>query len=340
MQTAQPIFVHAWWRSGSTYVWSKLRKHRSLSCFFEPLNPSIADLTLTGVSESPDIADSRNLRHPDLTKHYFSEYADLIRSGRVRYSRELAYDRYLLLPDQIDQLLYDHIQSLISEATSAQRRAMLCFCRSQMRSAWMRQTFGGIHVAQIRNPADQWSSFKSFQSEIRPNFAVDMIIVALKLRDLHPQAFTHVDPFEHFAQQLAKRRSLPTELIREYFLVPFVRQRDCFDIFMVIWIASALQAIAYSDFLLDIDRLSTDLNYRSTASRWFDSIGCPIDFADCCSPISAAGREAETTAELAARAIRTNASSLVVTKPDVVEKQLPAVTMLSRQVLKSALKNY
>ena len=116
-------------------------------------------------------------------------------------------------------------------------------------------------LPQIRNPADQWASFK-----INPYFPVGMIIIALKLRNLHPRAFVHIEPFERFAQNLSKRPSLPLDLISNQ----FVTQRDCLDVFLVIWIASALQAIANCDFVLDIDLLATDLNNRNTTSTWLD----------------------------------------------------------------------
>ena len=166
-----------------------------------------------------------------------------------------------------------------------------------------------------------------------------MIIIALKLRDLHPHAFAHIEPFERFAQHLSKRPSLPTDLVAKYFISQFVSQRDCFDVFLVIWIASALQAIACCDFLLDIDLLSTDLDYRNTTSRWFDSIGCPVDFSDCASPTSTEllSPPFELTVEDAVSAIRSGASSLVVTDPKVVTKWLPSLSPLSRRILGLAL---
>jgi len=167
-----------------------------------------------------------------------------------------------------------------------------------------------------------------------------MIFIALRLRDLYPQAFVHIRPFEDFALQLSKR-PLPAKLVAEYFIPQFVNQRDCLDIFLVIWIASALQTIAYCDFLLDIDRLSTDFEYRSTASRWFDSIGCSVDFSDCSSPTSGDNESAisafERSAADAASAIRNGASSLVVTRTEIVENRLPSLSPLSRRVLSLVL---
>jgi hypothetical protein len=332
----QPIFVHTWWRSGSTYVWSKLRENKSCRCYYEPLHERIASLNLTVIKADPDIKLSRALKHPIPKKHYFAEYAKPLRSGNLGYFPDLAYDRYLLQPAQTDERLRNYLDGLISSANAANRRAVLCFCRSQMRSAWMKQNFGGFHVAQIRNPADQWASFK-----IDSYFISKMILIALRLRDSYPRAFVHIPPFEAFAQQVAKRSSLPAEVFAQYFVQPFVNQRDCLDIFLVIWMASALQAVAYCDFLLDIDLLSADVEYRTGTMRWFDSIGCHVDFSDCSSPNSgdngAALPALQRTAADAAKAIRTEASSLIVTEAEIVRIRLPSLSPLSRRVLSLAL---
>ena len=168
-----------------------------------------------------------------------------------------------------------------------------------------------------------------------------MIIIALKLRDLYPHAFVHIEPFERFAQHLSKRPSIPAELIGRYFVSQFVSQRDCLDVFLVVWIASALQAIAYCDFLLDIDLLSSDLDYRNSASRWFDSIDCSVDFSDCSSPTSSdlhiRSPSFKRTVEDAASAVRSGAASLVITDPKAVRKWLASLSPLSSWVLTLAL---
>jgi hypothetical protein len=334
MVSGAPIFIHAWWRSGSTYVWSKLRENDSCRCYFEPLNPSLADLNRTTVESPPDVDDTQNFRHPTLKRNYFAEYAELLDSASLNYSPDLAYDRYLLRPGQLDDRLQDYLKRLTSSALAAKRRPVLCFCRSQMRSAWMTEAFGGIHVAQIRNPADQWDSFKSYESEIRPNFPVDMIIVALKLRWSHPKVFIHIEEFERFAQQLSKRAALPMDTIAHYFIPQFVRQRDCLDVFLVIWIASALQAVAYCDFVLDIDELSTELTYRKTTEAYFSSIGCEVEFSDCSSPAAAKPDPAfERALETAVRAVGSNAASVIVTKPNIIKERLPSLSPLSRRIL-------
>lgn len=61
---ADRIFVHAWWRSGSTYVWSKLREDDSLVCYYEPLDERVARLTYDRIEQPHVIEKSRALRHP------------------------------------------------------------------------------------------------------------------------------------------------------------------------------------------------------------------------------------------------------------------------------------
>jgi hypothetical protein len=327
-----PIFVHAWWRSGSTYIWLKLRENESCRCYYEPLHEGMGSLKLADMEGPPKSDVSQSLRHPIPKQPYYAEYAALMRSGSLNYSSELAYDRYLLLRGQADDKLRSYIGRLISAACAAKRRAVLCFCRTQMRSAWMKATFGGVHVAQIRNPAGQWASFNM---GLGPYFIRHMLIIALKLRNSHPLAFAHIESFERLAHNLAKRPSIPVEQIPKL----FVSRSDSLAVFLVIWMASTLQAMTYCDFLLDIDRLSTDLDYRNLASRWFESQCYPADFSDCSVPASSdsSSHSFEQMIEAAAMAIRSHASSLVIAASDVIEKWLPWTHPQSRRALSLAL---
>src|SRR5262249_9526968 len=157
-----------------------------------------------------------------------------------------SYDRFLLRPDELDDELRTYLERLLKTAFDSKRVPVLCFCRSQMRSAWMKKTFGGVHIAQIRNPADQWLSFK-----IEPYFRNKMLIIALNLRKVHPSAFVHIETFERFARYMAKH---PPSAVARLFDT-HIAERDALAIFLIIWIASTLQAISISDFILDIDRL-------------------------------------------------------------------------------------
>src|SRR5439155_6083877 len=109
--------------------------------------------------------------------------------------------------------LRGYIENLIETSRERQLKPILCFCRSQMRSAWMKAAFGGLHVCQIRNPFDQWESF-----HIEPYFTIMMLTIALKLSASHPSAFSHVHSFERFAAQVSKRPNFPIDELYSYFL--------------------------------------------------------------------------------------------------------------------------
>ena len=189
----------------------------------------------------------------------------------------------------------------------------------------MKAVFRGQHVCQIRNPYDQWASFN-----IETYFPVMMLTIAMKLRASHPSAFAHIKSFERFAGHVASRPNFPIDQFYSFFL----KQDDLAAVFMVIWLASALQAISYSDFVLDIDRLSSDGDYRKAAADWYQSMGCLIDFSDCASPTSKE-RSGVTTKVfgLAIDAIRSNASSLVVALPDKAKKRIAVLAPESKELL-------
>src|SRR5262249_18305364 len=155
----------------------------------------------------------------------------------LRFAPELSYSRYLLLPQETDEQLRLYLDGLIKAASAKSRTAVLCFCRSQMRTAWMKKVFAGVHIAQIRNPADQWVSFN-----VETFFPNTMLVIALKLRKLYPLSFTHIEAFERFARSMSKR-SLPVDQVFQFFL----NERDILAVFLLIWIASTLQAISYCD---------------------------------------------------------------------------------------------
>lgn len=326
------IFIHAWFRSSSTYIWSKLRQNESLLCYYEPLHESISGLTAASSAEAPNATFLRSMRHPALAEGYFREYGDLVRSGVLRGCQGLAYDRYLLQPDQPDDKLRDYFQTLLASAFWKNRRAALCFCRSQMRCGWMKQAFGGKHVAQIRNPIDQWKSF-----QVNPYFPRMLLVTALSLRAAFPAAFAHVPTFEAAAREITERRGSFSAAIPHSRLPP----SELTAIFLLIWLASTWQAVACCDGVLDVDRIAADPDYRDECGRWFTSIGAPINLSDWASPSPVAapfGASAfQRLLEQAAEAIRSNAAALLVGDPSAIAARLGTLSIRSRSFLEMAV---
>ncbi|MDB5874075.1 MAG: hypothetical protein JWQ07_3517 [Ramlibacter sp.] len=311
-------------------MWSRLRQDESLRCYFEPLHERIAKLNPAAVTLPPEAGVSVALRHPAQERNYFAEYLDFVKSSPTLFSRSLSYDRYLLRPEQSDDHLRAYLGELISAAGGAGRTAVLCFCRSQMRSAWMKRAFGGRHVAQVRNPFDQWASF-----QVRPYFVQKLVLTALKLRTAHPGAFVHIEQFERKAQARSSPQSRGGSLV-----VP-VDAQDALRLFLLVWIASTLQAVACCDHVLDVDRLSVDAGYQQESAAWFKSAGCLVDFADCATPVTGGSQESRllfrTVLDEAVNAIGSHARCLVVADEDAVRKRLPSLSGASSAILAKVL---
>jgi hypothetical protein len=326
-QAPFPLFVHAWFRSGSTYIWSKLRDNEKLICYYEPFHEVLGEKTLVEqIERHKPIETSLNLRHPVQQRHYFNEYKKLLMKDQLNFVSELPYTNYFLLPNQEDIPRYKYIQTLISHAFNEDRLPVLSFCRSQMRSAWIKQNFLGTHIAQIRDPLSQYESFT-----VQPYFRNTMIKIALDLRRNNPACFTHIVHFDRFAASFEKRPDLPAEQLYEYFLKP----DDFFAIFLVIWTLSVLQSMSCSDLTLDIDSLASDISYRSQVRDWFAALGCFLDFSDCSTPLTT-NFDTEKAARMiteAGRAFRENACTVLVYDPLKIAIGLKCVSDRSRKAI-------
>jgi hypothetical protein len=329
MTDTTPVFIHAWWRSSSTYVWSKLRANPALCCYYEPLNERIATLEKNSVDASPDAPPSIALRHPVPERNYFAEYFEFPTSAVSSYSPEFAYDRYLLRADDVHPALQTYLSGLVTSASDAGRRPVLCFCRSQMRSGWMKRQFGGIHVAQIRNPISQVSSFR-----VSRYFTVMMLRIGVKLCAAFPQAFAHISSFARQAGTLSAHGGAAEPV--KFSVTP----GDAFRLFLLLWVASSLQAVAQADRVLDVDLLAIDPAYRETVCQWFASDGCAVDFSDCSTPGAHGGpwtKEVHDLIDEAVQAIRTHAACLVSEDPGAIRLRMSQLSPSSGAILERAL---
>jgi hypothetical protein len=157
---AGPVFVHAMWRTGSTYFFHKLRKDCQFCTFYEPLNEGLLHLTeqkrKDGHSET-----ARLLRHDFLDRHYFDEYP-LESSGGVQgLLPEFCYRKYALAEDADEPALEAYFRHLITIAATQSRRPVLQCNRTLMRVGWLKRRFGGAHILLVRSPRQVWMSFAS-----------------------------------------------------------------------------------------------------------------------------------------------------------------------------------
>ncbi|MEP9387742.1 hypothetical protein [Mesorhizobium sp. KR9-304] len=257
------VFVHSWFRSGSTWLWAKFRDDSRFVAYYEPLNEELPLWT----PQRLDTAAARAFdgdNHPTVGKHYFYEYRDLIASDRLQFDRSISYERYLLDADEKDIPLRNYLSGLISGAAASGHRPALCFCRSQMRSLWIKANFSGLHVAQIRNPWDQWVSFGK-----HPYFKNRTLLTAYCIEKRRPGSFSHVSGFNELVSNWNRGKQAA------------FRDIDCFTAYITIWIASSVQACIASDILLDIDLIGTNTAARRTIEHELRRSALPADLSDC-----------------------------------------------------------
>ena len=238
------LFVHAWFRSSSTWFWAKLRKDSAVCAYYEPLNEELPRWSPERLRQGPTQAFEGD-KHPDIDRHYFHEYLSLIEAGALQFDPALSYGRYYLDADSTDSLLKNYLTRLISAAQGQGKRPALCFCRSQMRSLWMRHNFGGLHLCQIRNPWDQWRSFGR-----HAYFKNTTLLTAFELDRNFPGCFDHVPNFSAMRADWQRGQNF------RYLDI------DCLAVFCAIWFASSAQALSASDLVIDVDRLAIDPRSR------------------------------------------------------------------------------
>lgn len=159
-RAVQPIFLHAAWRSNSTFYWLKFRERPDTLCFYEPLHHGLARLTHKRI-----LGDNANtaeyLRHPTPDAPYFAEFAPLVRplGGVRRYAAALAYERFHLGENESHPALRHYILGLLEHAQARGRRAVLGFNRTGGRIAWLKRRFNAFDIHIDRDPAAVWGSY-------------------------------------------------------------------------------------------------------------------------------------------------------------------------------------
>ena len=170
-------------------------------------------------------------------------------------------------------------------ANSKSKRAVFCEINSRGRAGALRDAFGGFHAAQIRDPISQFGSFyRPFEEAGELGFLVHPL-KELGINGNHPLYRIVADAWRPPAFMAAGRSHPPWATTVEYFLLLTDRRPDTLEkIFrwhMFAWLLGNLAAIAYSDFVLDIDKAHGSADYRKTIDDVFArETGAELDFSD------------------------------------------------------------
>lgn len=272
--SAEPIFVHSLWRSGSTYIFNVFRRSPFGYCSYqEPLHESILypDMLGTAVSES-----LRFLRHPHLDKPYFYELIHEMSNWVGIPTKEMIYHEYFDNYISIPLLKYFSVLVGTSEG-----RPVINECRTSGRIGALKAAFGGKHIYLWRNPWDQWWSFKV--DDYYFNNVWQVILASAHL----PSVLLRIRQLINFID--FSDCDIRQEL--KYYYRRTLSARNSYLVFYAFWCLALIEGRQFADALVSIDLLSSCQAYRSHTTEKFIELGIAgLDFSDCDIPRGFYGR--------------------------------------------------
>jgi hypothetical protein len=262
------ILLHTGWRSGGTWIWSRLRAKPGVLGFYEPLHDVLATLDHAQIErETPDAWESRH----GGAAPYFAEYAPLLRQRFLRpprgvrlYAQRFAHERYFLRPNEADDALQLYLGSLLNARSG--RVPVLKFCRSLGRVAWMQRRWpDALHAMVLRDPVAQFASIAAQLAAGNRFFAVAPPLVLARNRDA-PLVREAVERFGLRLPALpSRRRDLDAELCWRH--GQRLDEAGRYRIFMAFWTITAISALSSSALIIDADRLATDPGHRDAVAH-------------------------------------------------------------------------
>lgn len=285
-----PVFVHASARSGSTYVFSVLRRNGSLMCFNEAIIDGKLDYAAFRSAGDPDSRGDKpqkwDVNHHFLDREDYAEFLDAWDEVMYLCPEFPALQNYLPPHGILQPELVAYLSGLMSYARSRNKRPVLCEINSRGRAGALRGAFGGYHIAQYRNPLSQFGSFVRALVDGGTWGFLSHPMTELGVNGEHP--LYRVVPEEWRAPNFPWRvetRAQHWGSDARYIAATASTQPESverlFRWHMFSWLLNNLAAISYSDLSLDIDKVHDDAGYRSSViATLAPAIGVTLDFSD------------------------------------------------------------
>lgn len=268
----QPLFIHAGWRTGSTYIWKKYREQPRYRAYLEPLHEAL----LAGTEEqlrrdlTPEFVSF--MRHPEIERFYFDEYPFRPEGGVEYFEPHFPYERYCLDPAGEDEALERYISNLILRAEACGQTAVLQFNRSLLRSEWMKERFAPISILILRRPEEIWNSFLSFPNRYFPGVVCCILGQNSQSRLL---------------QDIAARFGIPLQITGLSEDIEFYRQfaiehlDALYPAFYEFYILTSAYNCRLADCIIDVDEVSSNPDVRAEVMRRLENMGAGISLDDC-----------------------------------------------------------
>ena len=261
-------FVHSLFRSGSTYVYNALKRTGNFHVYHEPMHEVIASLPdswdeLAGRKDQLKGA----LRHDFLVGGYFDEYAHLLPSIRKAFNTKLSFDFYFMAAgDQVPELKA-YIDLLID---GAPKTPVLQCTRTSGRIGWLKENYESKHVFLLRNPWDQWYSYKvDPYIATTPRVIYSQNNIPAVLKEVLNASGVSTVLGDDTRAKIVYGFNYPIPPIADYFL------------FFGLWLHAFISGKQGCDVFMDMDALSSSEAYRKNSLARLEDIGLKfIDLSD------------------------------------------------------------
>lgn len=256
------FFIHSLFRAGSTYFYNALKRTGFYHVYHEPLHDAIASM-LDSWHESTQQNIEQNkevLRHDFLQSGYFDEFECVLPHLKELYDYTFSFDQYFLEENIHAPDLEQYLLNLIK---SAPKVPILQCTRTSGRMRWIKHHFESINLFLLRNPWDQWYSYK-----VGDYIAATPWIIAS-----HPGAPVVVHKvLELFNIPLLPDGSLHGVRLKFVYSHPLSSEQD-YALFFATWLHAYIEVHAVCDLVIDMDVLSSSEMYRTQCLEKLNEIG-------------------------------------------------------------------
>ncbi|MGH6985822.1 MAG: hypothetical protein ACRED9_03165 [Caulobacteraceae bacterium] len=256
------VFLHSGFRTGSTWLWGKIRSLASTWAYYEIFHESFA---LSDARSALSVDSSFwESNHPPLAP-YFLESMPLFGEGTgiPGYQPEMALEQFI--PDggfggALSEAEHAYVARLIAVAREHGKIPVLADKRTLGRIGALRREFGGTTILLHRNLFHQWASCSRHAVAGNPYFLmqVDTILKASR----HDATLREIDDWTQ------ARTILPND-------------EKMFLAFLFTHLYLYAIAAAEADLTVDLTSLSADPEYRGIAeNRLSELLRAPVDLSD------------------------------------------------------------
>jgi tetratricopeptide (TPR) repeat protein len=269
---ARPIFIQAFWRSGSTYIWKKFREQPQYRAYYEPLNELLVKPREQILHARPP-ASAAQLRHPSIDQFYFAEFPFTDTRGVEFFEKPLSYQHYCLDEDAEAEPLNRYIGNLIAHASRRGQRAVLQFNRGLLRAGWLTRNFSPINILLVRRPVNVWKSILSFANH---SFVGIFTLLLGQNRFKAPVKYLPewVEIPLHAGETIE-------EDYAHYGPIAIENENRLYPSFFDFYLLSIVHCAQYADCILDMDEISRNAGVRKATTDRLRELGISISLDDC-----------------------------------------------------------